>query len=85
MLECFDTRGEGHTRNQRDIGRFDTTVGEIDRGWRLGRARNSDEDHVSIFEVVDMLPVVVQHGVVERIDAAEVFSVKRMLRADFVC
>jgi hypothetical protein len=39
---------------------------------------------LDVLKIVGLLTVVVEHGVVERIDAAEVFGIERMLSAHFV-
>ena len=71
-----------HAGDDRHIGGLDAAIGEIDRGRALGGARNADQHHVGAFEVVGVLPVVMQHGVVERVDALEIFGIEHVLGAD---
>ena len=59
-------------------------ISQIDRGRHLRRPRDADQDHIGFLEIVGHLPIVVHHRVVERIDAAEIFGVQRVLRTDLV-
>ena len=75
-------RRQRYIRHQRHIRGLHAAVGEIDRGRRLRSTRHPDEHNVCLFEVVGVLSVIVQHGVVQRIDAFEIFGVEQVLRAD---
>ena len=71
-----------HAGHQREVRGLDATVGEIDRGRRLRGARHPDQHHVGLLHVVDVLAVVVQHGVVQRVDPLEILGVEDVLCAD---
>ena len=71
-----------HAGHQRNIRGLHAAIGEIDRGRRLRGARHTDQHHVGLLEIVGVLSVVVQHRVVQRIDALEIFGVERVLCAD---
>ena len=82
LRQRFELRRHRHAGHQRNVRGLDAAVGEIDRGRRLRGARHADQHHVGLLHVVDVLAVVVQHGVVQRIDALEIFGVEHVLRAD---
>ena len=84
MLERLDLRRQRHARHQRHIRRLHAAIGEIDRSRRFRRPRHADQHDIGLFQIVGLLAVIVQHRVVERIDAAEIFGIERVLRADFV-
>jgi len=44
----------------------------------------ADEEHVGLLQIVGLLTVIVHHGVVERIDAPEIFGIEGVLRADLM-
>ena len=71
-----------NTRHDRNIGRFNSTIGEINAGRSLGRAADSGQDHISRVKVVSMLAVVMKHRKIQCIDAAEVFGIECVLTAD---
>ena len=80
--QLLDLRRQRHARHQRHIAGLDAAIGEIDRGRRLRRARHADQHDIGVFEAFDMLTVVMQHRVVERVDALEIFGVEHVLGAD---
>ena len=45
---------------------------------------NADQHYVSLFQIFDVLSVIVQHSVVKSIDTAEILRVERVLSANFV-
>ena len=77
-------RRQRHAGHQRNIGGLDAAISQIDRGRRFRRARHAEKNDVSLFEIFSLLTVIMHHRVVERIDAAEIFGIERVLRADFV-
>ena len=81
FLDLRRNRDAGH---QRHIAGLHAAIGEVDRRRRLRRARDADQHDVGLFEILDMLAVVVQHRVVERVDALEIFGIERVLRAHAV-
>ena len=72
--------GELDTRYDRYVAGLYPTVCEIDRGGCLRRPRHPHEDDVRFLQVLEVLPVVMQHRIIERIDALEVIRVERVLR-----
>ena len=68
--------------HQRNIGGADAAVGKIDRGRRLGGAGHSDQHHVGILQAFDVLAVVMNHRVVQRVDALEILGIQDVLSAD---
>ena len=73
LLGCRDVR------HDRDIGGLDAAIGEIDAGRGLRRAADAGQDHIGLIEIIRMLTIIMDHGEVERIDAAEIFGIERML------
>ena len=65
--------------HQRQVGGLVAALGEIDAGRRLGGARDAENDDVGGVEVLRQLAVVVGHGEVERVDAAEVVGIDDVL------
>ena len=57
-------------------------IGEIDAGRGLRGAADADEQNIGIVEILRKMPVVVQHGEVERLDAAEIVGIEHMLAGD---
>ena len=47
---------------------------------RLRAAAHADEDHIGGIEILRKLPIIMQHGVVQRVDALEIFGVEDMQR-----
>ena len=82
MLGGFEFGRQRNARHDRDVGGLDAAVGEIDRGRRLRRAADADQHDVGFLDRTGELAVVVDHGEVERIDAAEVFRIENVLGAD---
>ena len=80
--QALELRRHRHVGNQRDVRGLHAAIGEIDRGRRLRGARNARQYDVGVLQIVGVLTVVMQHGVVQRVDALEVFGVERVLRAD---
>jgi hypothetical protein len=74
-----------NARHQRHIGGADAAVGEINRGRRLRGARHPDQHHIGFLQAFDVLPVIMHHGVIQRVDALEIFGVEHVLRADAAC
>src|SRR4051812_49973461 len=72
----FDPGHDGH------VAGLHAPVRKIDRGRGLGRARHAYEHDISLLKTFEMLAVVVQHRVVESVDALEIFRVERVLRDD---
>ena len=68
--------------HQRNVAGLHAAIGEIDRGRRLRCARDADQHDIGLLQTFEMLAVIVQHGVVERIDALEIFGVESVLCAD---
>jgi hypothetical protein len=77
--QLLDRRREGDPGHQRHIAGLHAPVCEIDRCRCLRGARDPDQHHVGVFQVFDMLSVVMQHGVVQRIDTLEIFRIERVL------
>ena len=63
----------------------DAAVGEIDRGRRFRGADTPTRTDIGIFEAFDMLAVVMDHRVVQRVDALEIFRIEDVLGADAAC
>ena len=80
--QLFHLRRQRHARHQRHIAGLDAAIGEIDRGRRLRGARHADQHHIGLLQAFDVLAVVMQHGVVERVDALEIFGIEHVLGAD---
>ena len=74
--------GQLDAGHQRQVGGLVAALGEIDAGRRLGGARDAEDDDVGGVEVLRQLAVVVRHGEVERVDAAEVVGVDDVLAGD---
>ena len=74
--------GHRHAEHDRDVGGLDAAIGEIDAGRRLRRPGNADQHDVGLVDLLRQLAVVMLHGEVQRVDAAEIFGVEHMLRAD---
>src|SRR2546423_136749 len=68
--------------HQRDIACLYAAIGQIDRGRSLGSTRYPYQNDVSFLQTVDVLTVIVQHGVIERIYALEIFCIEHVLCAD---
>ena len=68
--------------HQRDVRGLDAAIGEIDRGRRLRGAADADEHDIGLVDRLEMLAVVMRKREVQRLDAAEIFGVEHMLRAD---
>ena len=68
-------------RNEGNVGRLDTAIGEIDACWRLGRPRDTDDHHVGLVEVLHQLAVVVAKDELHGVDAAKVSGVHDVLAA----
>ena len=51
-----------HAWNERHVRRLEAAVGEINRGWRLGRAADADQDNIGVIEILGEMAIVVQHG-----------------------
>ncbi len=82
LLQILQLMRDRNARHQRNVGGANPAVGKIDRGWCLRRAGDSDQDDVGLFQAFDMLAVIMDHRVVQRVDALEIFGVQRVLRAD---
>ena len=65
-----------------EFGGLDAAIGQIDRGRRLRRAADADQHDVGLVDRIDMLAVVMREREVQRLDAAEIFGVEDVLRAD---
>src|SRR5262249_49320698 len=78
--QIFDGSRNCYTRHQRYIAGFNTSIGKIDRRGRFGCTRNSHKDDVGFFKTFDMLPIIVQHREVERVDTLEILRVQDVLR-----
>src|SRR5215510_6494210 len=72
------------SRHDRYVAGLYATVRQVNRGGRLGGTRHSDEHYISFFQVLQMLAIIMQHRVVERVDPLEVISVQGVLRPDTV-
>ena len=79
--QLLDLRRQRHARHQRHVAGLDAAIGKIDRGRRLRGARDADQNHVRLCETFGVLAVVVEHRVVERVDAVEIFGVEHVLGA----
>ena len=71
-------------RHDRNVGRLDAAVGQVDRGRRLRRARHPDQHDIGLLQIAGLLAVVVLHDVVHGIDALEIFVVQLVLPARHV-
>ena len=69
-------------RHDRYVTGLYAAVCQINRGGRLGRTRYPNEHHISFFQALQMLAVIMQHGVIERIDSLEIISIQGVLRPD---
>ena len=74
--------GQRRALHQRKVRGLDPAIGEIDRGRRLRRAAHADQHHIRLVDRLDMLAVVMRERKVQRLDAAEIFGVEDVLRAD---
>ena len=74
-------RGRRDAGHDRDIGRLDPAIGEIEAGRRLGRARHPDDDDIGVVEILRRLTVVVAQHELDGVDPREVIGVERMLTA----
>ena len=74
--------GQLDAGHQRQVGGLVAALGEIDAGRRLGGAGDAEDDDVGGVEVLRQLAVVVRHGEVERIDAAEIVGIDDVLAGD---
>ena len=81
LFQMFELMRQRNARHQRHIGGANAAVGQIDRGRRLRGTGHADQHHVGIFEAFDVLPVIMDHRVVQRVDTLEVFSIEDVLRA----
>ncbi len=79
VLDMSRHRDAGH---QRHIAGLHAAIGKIDRGGCLRGARHPYQHHIGFLEAFEMLAVVMQHRVVERVDSLEVLGIERVLRAD---
>src|SRR5262249_50302634 len=80
--QLFHMSGYFDPGHDRDVAGLHPAVRQIDRGWRLRRARYADKHDIGFLQILEMLAVVMQHRVVERIDALEIVGVERVLRTD---
>ena len=80
--QCLDVTRHLDARHNRDVPGLHTAVGEINRGRRLRGARHADEHHIGFLEAFEVLAVIVQHRVVERVNTLEIVGVERVLRTD---
>ena len=83
-FELLDAPRHWDVTHQRHISGLHPAIREIDRGRGLGGSRDSHEHDVGFLEPFEMLSVVMEHRVVERIDALEIFGIERVLGADAV-
>jgi hypothetical protein len=82
LFQVFQLVRQRNARHQRHVRGADAAVGEIDRGRRLRGAGHTDQHHVGILEAFDMLAVIMDHRIVQRIDAFEILGIQHVLRAD---
>src|ERR1700716_1132154 len=80
-LHPFELGRNRHAWHQRNVGGFHAAIGQIDRRRRLRGARHADQHDVRAVEIVRQLAVVMQHRVIERVDALEVFRIEHVLGA----
>ena len=67
--------------HQRYVRGLDAAIGEINAGRGFRGSRHPHQDHVGLLEILRVLPVVVHHGEIQRVDAAEIIGVQRVLAA----
>src|SRR4029079_8384422 len=68
-------------RPQMHVPSFYAAIGQVDRGRRLGCARDPYEHDVRFLKPLRMLAVIMQHGEVQSIDALEIFRIQHVLGA----
>ncbi len=77
----LDRRRQRHARHQRQVGGLEAAIGEVDRGRRLRRPADAEQDHVGLLQIVRQVAVVVGQREVHRVDALEVLGVQHVLGA----
>ena len=82
LAQGFKARGQRQIGKQRHVGGLHPAVGEIDRRRRLGSARHPDEHNFGVLKILAVLPVIVQHAEIERVDALKILGIQRVLGAD---
>ncbi len=78
----LELRRKRHAGHERHVRRLEPPVGEVDRGRRLRRAADADQDDVGVVQILGQVAVVVQHGEIECLDAPEIVGIEHMLTAD---
>ena len=63
---------QGNARNDRDIGDLVALLGQKERGRRLGRPREADDNDVRVIEALGAPAVVVSQRILDRVDAFEI-------------
>ncbi len=66
-------------RHQRHVGRLDAAIREIERGRRLGAARDADQQHVGLGDPGLRLPVIMGEHEMHCIDAPEIIGIQHIL------
>ncbi len=80
-LELEELRRRIHAGNQRNVRRLDPFVGEVEAGRALRCAGDPHEDHVGPIQIVDVLPVVVLQGEVDRLLPVEPLPLRSVEQA----
>jgi hypothetical protein len=81
MLAALMPQQGHHTSHDRDVGRLDAPVGQVDACWRLGCPAHPDQDNIGLVQRSKALPVIMGHGEIQRLDAGEVPGIQLMLCA----
>ena len=81
LLEEIRQRRAGH---QRDVARANLPVRQIHAGGCLRRAADTQENHISADQAVDILAVIMREREVDRFHPLEIVFVHRMLAGDAV-
>ena len=82
LLQRLELMRNRDARHQRHVRGANASVGEIDRGGRLGRTRYADQNHLGFFQPFNMLTIVMHHRVIQGVDALEIFRIQYVLGAD---
>ena len=78
-VELLELGRQRHAGYEGHVGRLDATVRKVDAGGRLRGPGHAHHHDVGVLELIAKLAIVVGHGVVHRLDAAEVLGVHDVL------
>ncbi len=72
------------TGNERNIGGFDASIGEVEAGGGFGGAGDADQDDIGFRHATLNLAVIMADDVVHGVDAFEIIGIQDVLAAGFV-